>query len=81
MEVKESVMYTISHGNHGGDIQSITVAQEKDIIAECILIEEKFNPEFISISEMTMKSWYYKDEGGIINERDRARHWDTLPRV
>ena len=37
-------------------------------------IEEKFNPEFISVSEMTMKSWYYKDEGGIINERDRARH-------
>ena len=29
MEVKESVMYTISHGNHGGDIQSITVVTRK----------------------------------------------------
>jgi len=56
-------MYTISHGNHGGDIQSITVPHEKDITAECVLIEEKFNPEFISVSEMTMKSWYYKDVG------------------
>ena len=64
MEVKENVMYTISHGSHGGDIQSITVSDLKDIAAECVLIEERFNPEFISVSEMTIKSWYYKDEGG-----------------
>ena len=54
MEVKESVMYTISHGNHGGDIQSITVSQEKDITAECVLIEEKFNPESVSYTHLTL---------------------------
>jgi hypothetical protein len=74
MEVIESVMYTISHGSLGGDIQSRTVSNEKDITAECVLIEEKFNPEFISVTEMITKSWYYKNEGGNVNEQDRARH-------
>lgn len=81
MEVIENVMYTISHGSHGGDIKSMTVSDLKDITAECMLIEEKFNPEFISVTEMITKSWYYKDEGGIINERDRARHWDPTSTI
>tara|TARA_R100000781_G_scaffold1799_2_gene3070 strand:+ start:19286 stop:19513 length:228 start_codon:yes stop_codon:yes gene_type:complete len=67
---KLSTMYTISYGSFGGEIHSRTVMEEKDIHSECLLIDEKFSPDFIQVSEVTVESWFYKDEGGVNKENN-----------
>tara|TARA_R110000751_G_scaffold307217_1_gene427768 strand:- start:656 stop:883 length:228 start_codon:yes stop_codon:yes gene_type:complete len=71
---KTSTMYTISYGSLGGEIEARTVMDKKDVDAECMLIDEKNNPDFIQVSEVEVTSWFYKDEGGTTNEHDRKRH-------
>lgn len=75
---KTNTMYTISYGSFGGDIEARTVMQEKDINAECVLIDEKHNPDFIQVSEVEVTSWFYKDEGGNY-EHTPTRHWNSSP--